>query len=111
MFDWSDLLVDGVLSQFRAGAAVRYRPPAWDERDRAGAIEVPAGTPVLLVEGVGSSRAALTPRLPHDAATEVVVADGSDSAAEVPLHPRSVSPGGSGSGHTGRSAHASRVKW
>lgn len=51
------------LRPFRAWAAVRYRPPAWDERDRVGAIVVPAGTPVLLVEGVGSSRAALTPWL------------------------------------------------
>jgi hypothetical protein len=35
----------------------------WDERDRAGVIEVPAGVSLLIVEGVGSSRRELTPWL------------------------------------------------
>lgn len=71
VFDWTDLLVDGVLRPARDGAAVAYRPPAWDERGRPGAIVVPAGAPLLVVEGVGSSRQALNPWL--DAAVWVHV--------------------------------------
>ena len=41
------------------GRAVAYRPPAWDARDRPGAVTVPAGLTLLVVEGVGSSRRAL----------------------------------------------------
>ena len=52
------LAVDGrgVLEPVRAGEAVAYRPPAWDARDRPGAVTVPAGLTLLIVEGVGSSR-------------------------------------------------------
>ena len=40
-----------------SGAGARpYRPPAWDERGRAGAIEVPAGLELVLIEGVGAGR-------------------------------------------------------
>ncbi|NAZ87526.1 hypothetical protein GTR00_15690 [Kineococcus sp. T90] len=60
-FDWDDLLATGVLAPARRGEAVAYRPPAWDERGREGAVRVPAGTRVLVVEGVGSSRRALAP--------------------------------------------------
>jgi hypothetical protein len=41
MFDWADLLAHGVLEPVRRGEGVSFRPPAWRERDRAGAIEVP----------------------------------------------------------------------
>lgn len=58
-FDWADLLREGVLAAARRGEAVRYRPPAWDERGRAGSIDVPAGTDLLLVEGVGAGRRGL----------------------------------------------------
>jgi hypothetical protein len=59
-FDWVDLLVDGVLAPARRGAAVSYRPPKWDERGRSGAIEVPAGASLVVVEGVGAGRRELT---------------------------------------------------
>jgi len=59
-FDWVDLLVDGVLTPVRRGAAVSYRPPKWDERGRSGAIEVPAGASLVVVEGVGAGRRELT---------------------------------------------------
>jgi len=62
VLDWGDLLVTGIVEPVRAGRAVAYRPPAWDERERAGAIEVPAGVDWLLVEGVGVSRAELAPQ-------------------------------------------------
>ena len=55
-FGWADLLVDGVLARARRGESVAYRPPAWDARDRQGEIEVPAGCPLLITEGVGAGR-------------------------------------------------------
>jgi len=55
-FGWADLLVDGVLRPAHRSAAVSFRPPAWAARGRVGSIEVPAGGPLLLVEGVGSGR-------------------------------------------------------
>jgi len=54
--DWADLMVDGVLAPVRRGEAVSYRPPKWDEKERPGAVEVPAGCRLLIVEGVGSGR-------------------------------------------------------
>ena len=59
-FGWADLLADGVLGPVRRGQGVSYRPPAWDERGRDGAIEVPAGLDLVLVEGTGAGRAELT---------------------------------------------------
>ncbi len=58
-FDWDRLLVEGVLRPVRRRAAVRYRPPAWDRRDRDGAIEVPADATAVGVEGVGVARRSL----------------------------------------------------
>jgi hypothetical protein len=59
-FDWHELLVDGILAPLRQdGPPVGYRPPAWDARDRPGSIDVPSGTEVLVVEGVGACRAEL----------------------------------------------------
>ncbi len=55
-FDWADLLARGVLEPVRRGEAVAYRPPAWEAHGRSGAIEVPAGLDLLLVEGVGAGR-------------------------------------------------------
>lgn len=62
-FGWEQLLVDGVLDACRRGEAVSFRPPAWDERGREGAIVVPAACPFLLVEGVGVGRRSLAHRL------------------------------------------------
>lgn len=55
-FGWADLLREGVLEPARTLADVAYRPPAWDERGREGAVRVPTGTRVVLVEGVGATR-------------------------------------------------------
>ena len=55
-FGWADLLIDSILTPARAGRAVSYRPPRWDERQRPGAIEVPADCLLLIVEGVGAAR-------------------------------------------------------
>jgi hypothetical protein len=59
MFDWVDLLVGGVLEPVRRGEPVRFRPPAWRDRNRAGAIEVPQGLELVIVEGAGVARAEL----------------------------------------------------
>ena len=55
-FGWADLLIDGVLLPARAGQPVTFRPPRWDQRQRPGAIKVPAGCPLLIIEGVGAAR-------------------------------------------------------
>jgi hypothetical protein len=59
-FGWAGLLRAGVLDPVRAGRPAAYRPPAWDARGRDGAIEVAAGCPLLVVEGVGVSRQELS---------------------------------------------------
>jgi len=59
-FGWDGLLAAGVLLPVRQGGAVAFQPPAWRARGREGAIEVPAGCPLLVLEGVGASRASLT---------------------------------------------------
>jgi hypothetical protein len=56
MFDWADLLARGILEPVRGGEPVKFRPPAWCERSRAGAIEVPQGCNLLIVEGAGAAR-------------------------------------------------------
>jgi hypothetical protein len=55
-FGWADLLIDGILAPAHAGRPVCYRPPRWDERQRPGAIEVPADCPLLIIEGAGAAR-------------------------------------------------------
>lgn len=55
-FGWAELLINGVLIPARSGGPVSYRPPPWDERKRQGAIEVPPGCPLLIIEGVGAAR-------------------------------------------------------
>lgn len=60
-FDWAALMRDGVLEPLHRGEAIAFRPPAWDQRDRGGAITVPAGCPAVFVEGVGAGRRELIP--------------------------------------------------
>lgn len=59
-FGWAELLDEGVLAPLRRGAAVRFQPPAWPRHGRAGAVEVAAGTDLVVVEGVGAGRRELT---------------------------------------------------
>lgn len=54
LFGWGHLLVEHVLRPLHAGAALRFVPRQWVARGRAGAIEVPAGCPLVLVEGTGA---------------------------------------------------------
>lgn len=62
-FDWGAILVDNVLRPLHEGAAVDFRPAAWIAHGRAGSITVPAGTPVVFLEGTGVVRAELAPWL------------------------------------------------
>jgi hypothetical protein len=59
-FAWSHLAVEGVLGPFANGETVSYRPPAWEAHGRRGAIEIPASSTILLLEGVGAGRRELT---------------------------------------------------
>src|SRR6202451_1210420 len=52
-FGWADLLIGGILEPVHQGRAVSYRPPRWAEHGREGSIEVPAGCPLLVIEGDG----------------------------------------------------------
>jgi hypothetical protein len=56
MFDWAGLLIDGVLEPTRRGEPVSFRPPAWRAQDRGGAIDVPQGLELVIVEGAGAAR-------------------------------------------------------
>jgi uridine kinase len=60
-FDWSDLMAEHVLRPLHRGEAVEFRPPAWIEHGRTGAIHVPAGLDVVWVEGTGIIREDLAP--------------------------------------------------
>jgi hypothetical protein len=53
-FGWADLLIDGILAPVHRGEAVTYRPPRWVEYSREGSLDVPAGCPLLIIEGDGA---------------------------------------------------------
>lgn len=55
-FDWADLLAEEILAPARRREPVRFVPPAWRERGRAGAITVSARCSLLVIEGTGSFR-------------------------------------------------------
>ena len=55
VFGWGGLLVADVLPVVRRGEPLHYRPPAWVQRNRTGAIELAGDLPLLLIEGVGAS--------------------------------------------------------
>ena len=90
-FAWADLLLSGVLLPVHAAQEVRYRPPAWEERGREGAILVPPGCPLVIVEGCGAARRELTPWIDvavwvqsdtQKARTRGLVRDGGTAEAE-----------------------------
>jgi hypothetical protein len=60
-FGWADLLAGGILVPVRQGRAVSFRPPRWAEYGREGSIKVPAGCPLLVIEGDGAGRRELAP--------------------------------------------------
>lgn len=60
-FDWGELMAENVLRPLHRGEAVEFRPPAWAEHGRPGAIRVAAGTDVVWIEGTGIIREELAP--------------------------------------------------
>ncbi|MDJ0960639.1 MAG: hypothetical protein QNJ88_08275 [Acidimicrobiia bacterium] len=90
-FDWASLLIDHVLEPAGRGVAVAYRPDAWKDRGRDGAIHVESSTEWLIIEGVGAARRELAPYLdaavwvtsdPIVARTRGIARDGGDAAAQ-----------------------------
>jgi hypothetical protein len=90
-FDWAQLMRDEVLVPLHAGRSVNYRPSAWEQRGRPGAIEVPAGLAAVWLKGTGSIRRELTDLVDaaiwiHADAAEaerrLVARDGSDEEVE-----------------------------
>lgn len=55
MFGWAHV-ERALLEAVRAGGPVRLRPPAWAERGREGAIELPEDLELVVIEGVGSAQ-------------------------------------------------------
>jgi hypothetical protein len=60
-FDWGNLIVENILRPLHRGEAVDFRPPAWIDHGRPGAIRVPAGADVVWVEGTGIIREEFVP--------------------------------------------------
>ncbi|MEW1951899.1 hypothetical protein [Terrabacter sp. NPDC080008] len=58
---WDDLALKYVLGPWRRGEGVSFRPPAWVRHRRDGAVSVPEGVRVLVLEGVGAGRESLAP--------------------------------------------------
>ena len=54
-FQWAHLLRE-VLETLRAGNSLKLRPPAWERAGRPGAVALPAGLSLVVVEGVGASQ-------------------------------------------------------
>lgn len=63
MFDWSAAMLDGVVRPFRDGQLVRYVPPGWVAKGRAGCLQVPSSTRLLIIEGTGAGRHELSPHV------------------------------------------------
>jgi pantothenate kinase len=60
-FDWGELMVESILRPLHQGKAVDFRPPAWIEHDRPGAIRVATGADIVWVEGTGIIREEFAP--------------------------------------------------
>jgi uridine kinase len=55
-FDWSGVMIENILRPLHHGEPVEFRPLAWIEHDRPGAIRIPAGLDVVWLEGTGIIR-------------------------------------------------------
>ena len=55
-FDWGGVIIEHVLRPLHRGEAVQFRPQAWIEHGRPGAIRIPDGAEVVWVEGTGIIR-------------------------------------------------------
>ena len=57
LYDWDQLYVD-TLTQLRQAGSLDLVPDKWREHGREGSIRIPAGSPLVLVEGTGAGLAA-----------------------------------------------------
>lgn len=96
-FNWSQILIDGVLKPARRGANVSFRPDAWIERGRPGSITVSRGTSYLVIEGVGASREELQPYL--------------DYAIWIRTNPETIEEREAGRARNGESTTAFQEEW
>ena len=58
LYDWDQLYVDS-LTQLRRAGSLDLVPDKWREHGREGSIRIPAGSPLVLVEGTGAGLAAV----------------------------------------------------
>ena len=58
LYDWDQLYVD-TLTQLRRAGSLDLVPDKWREHGREGSIRIPAGSPLVLVEGTGAGLAAV----------------------------------------------------
>ena len=58
LYDWDQLYVD-TLTQLRRVGSLNLVPDKWREHGREGSIRIPAGSPLVLVEGTGAGLAAV----------------------------------------------------
>ena len=94
VFSWDALLLTDVLPVVWAGAALNYRPPQWQARNRPGAVELPGCLDYLVIEGVGASQPSVR------AAIDVVIWVETDEPTRLARHAVRVGAGEiSPSGH------------
>ncbi|WP_017178600.1 GNAT family N-acetyltransferase [Actinomyces timonensis] len=59
LYDWDQLYVD-TLTQLRQAGSLDLVPDKWREHGREGSIRIPAGSPLVLIEGTGAGLAAVS---------------------------------------------------
>ena len=59
LYDWDQLYVD-TLTQLRQAGCLDLVPDKWREHGREGSIRVPAGSPLVVVEGTGAGLRAVS---------------------------------------------------
>ena len=59
LYDWDQLYVD-TLTQLRQAGSLDLVPDKWREHGREGSIRIPAGSPLVLVEGTGAGLGAVS---------------------------------------------------
>ena len=59
LYDWDQLYVD-TLTQLRQAGSLDLVPDKWREHGREGSIRIPAGSPLVLIEGTGAGLAVVS---------------------------------------------------
>ena len=61
-FDWWPLMLEQIITPFRAGIAIDWKPEAWSTQGREGSISV-RQSPILILEGVSATRHELSQQI------------------------------------------------